>query len=155
MVTGDETFRKAVGIITVGMVVPALPTALAGDVIVASLSYRAFLATIAVSYGVGLVVLLDWLSLDRCAFTFASIVWPWVVFFAGLFLVILLNRGEPIPQGPVADIVRTLYGDHWIWGQEAASRGEYGVVFMIAGIVAVALSWCLQRRGLQPAAYFE
>lgn len=156
MVTGDETFRKAVVFITIGMVVPALPIALAGDFIVASFSYRVLLGTIAVSYGVAVVVLLEWLSLDRPTFAFASVVWPWVVFFAGIFAIRMLNKGEPIPQGPVADVVRTLYGHHWIWGQEGASAlGEYGAVFMTAGIVAVALSSHLQKRGLLPAAYFD
>ncbi|MFB6205380.1 MAG: hypothetical protein ABEJ05_02475 [Haloglomus sp.] len=155
MVTGDETFRKAVVIITVGMVVPALPIALAGDLIVASLSYRAFLGTLAVGYGAAVVVLLEWLSLDRPTFTFASLVWPWVVFLAALLVVLLLNDGEQIPRGPIADVVRTLYGNAWIWGQEGVVPFEYGAAFTIAGVGAVALSSRLQRGGLRPAEQFE
>lgn len=147
MVTGDRTFRKAVGIITLGMMIPAFPVALAGDLVVASLSYRVFLGLVAVAYGVIVVVLLDWLSLDRLTFIFTSLVWPWIVFFTTLFGILILNEGEQIPRGPIANIVRTLYGNHWIWGTETPGQVDYAAVFMITGIIAVAISSFLQRKG--------
>lgn len=148
MDTTARTFRTAAAIITVGMVLPAFPVALGSEMIVASLTYEAFLAALAVGFGVVVFVSVERLSLDRITFAFASFVWPWVVFFTALFGVLLLNEGEQIPEGPVANLVRTLYGDHWIWRGEPTTEFAYGAVFMIAGLGAVAVSEFLERRTL-------
>ncbi len=150
MDTGDETFRAAVAIITVGMVLPAVPVAIGGDLIVASVSYEVFLTALAVGFGVVAFVVVEWLSLDRITFAFASLVWPWVVFFSALFVVLLLNAGEQIPEGSMANVVRTLYGDDWIWGTEPTAEFAYGAAFVIAGCGAMAVSAFLERHALHP-----
>jgi hypothetical protein len=133
------------------MALPALPVALVGDSIVASVSYVAFLGALAVGFCVAVVVLLERLSLDRSTFGFASLVWPWVVFFTALFGVLLLNEGEQIPRGPIADVVRTLYGYDVMWGIETTTtQFAYAAVFMLAGTGAVAVSSLLHRRTPQP-----
>jgi len=150
MDTEDTTFRTAVAIITVGMVLPAFPVALGGDVIVASLTYEVFLTALAVGFGVLVFVVVERLSLDRITFAFALFVWPWIVFFTALFGILLLNEGEQIPEGPIANVVRTLYGSHWIWGTEQTTQFAYGAVFTIAGLGAIAISALLERRSLHP-----
>lgn len=133
-----------VAIITLGMVLPAFPVALGGNLIVASFTYDVFLTVLAFGFGVAGVVLLEWLSLDRITFAFASIAWPWVVFFTAFLRVLLLNEGEQIPEGHIANIVRTIYRNDWIWGAEPTTELAYGAFFMIAGVGAVVVSSLLE-----------
>jgi hypothetical protein len=86
-------------------------------------------------------------ALDRLTFLFVAVVWPWVVFFAGLFVVLTLNEGSQIPRGPAANVFRALRGDRYVWDLPAQGGWyHYGLTFVLAGIGTVALSVALDRR---------
>lgn len=141
MQTGDDTFRRAGIVFTLGMILPGVAVAFAGDLIVSALSYPAFLGGLGISFSLVVGALVNRSGVDRIGFLFASFVWPWVVFVASFLVVLLLNNDEQIPQGPLADVVRTLWGDSWFWGATIpeASAVAYPAVFMLSGIAAVTL----------------
>lgn len=155
MAPGDPTFRKAIGIITLGMALPAIPAALAREQLVASLSYELFLGAVALTFAFAVLAVFERWSLDRITFAVALVVWPWVLYFGTIFGVLLLNREELIAQGPVARLVRTLYGHHWIWGSEPPMEFAYGVAFMLAGLGAVAIASLRHRQVLHQTGFFE
>lgn len=143
----DDTFRAAIGLVTVGMLLPALPVALAGEWLVAAFSYDMFLTAIGVSFGLVAFAAVEGFDLDHATFVFVAVVWPWIVGFGGLLGVLLLNEGEQIPRGPVADIFHTLTGDPMVW-QTAVGEFElfsYGAAYMIGGVGAVVLSNVFRR----------
>lgn len=143
----DDTVRAAISLITAGMLLPALPVALAGEWLVTAFSYGTFLTAIGVGFGLVAFAVVEKLDLDRATFVFMTVVWPWIMGFGGLLGVLLLNEGEQIPRGPVADIFHTLTGDPMVWGT-AAGEFElfgYGATYMIAGLSGVVLSAMLRR----------
>jgi len=94
---------------------------------------------------------LELLDCDRLTFLFASFVWPWIVFLATLFVVLLVNNGEQIPEGPVADVVHTLWGNSRVWKTTpSGSAVAYPAAFMLAGIVAVVLQRFYRGASSEP-----
>lgn len=146
MERGDRTFRQAAIVFISGMILPGIAVALAGDLIVTAVSYHAFLGLLALGFGLVATAGIELLELDRLTFLFASFVWPWIVFLATLFVVLLLNSGEQIPEGPVADVVHTLWGNSRIWGASpSGSAVAYPAAFMLAGIAAIVLPHLYRR----------
>ncbi|MDY6819545.1 MAG: hypothetical protein SVG88_12870 [Halobacteriales archaeon] len=141
----DLTFRQATTVTTIGMILPAVPMALAGNQITTILNYHTFLGVLGLAFGLGLALLIERQAWDRLTVLFVVIVWPWVVFFTGLFTVLVLNEGEQIPGGPVADIYWQLVGSQYIWGGASPPPMIYGATFMCAGIGTVLLSVLVHR----------
>lgn len=130
------------------MILPGIAVALAGNLIVNTVSYHAFLGVLALGFGLITIAGFELMEFDRLTFLFGAFVWPWIVFFATLFLVLLLNNGEQIPEGPVVDVVHTLWGNGQSWGTTPSrSPLVYPAAFMITGIVAVGLQRFYRRTG--------
>lgn len=129
----NEDLPAAVAILLVGMFVPALVATVARDLLSMYLTVRQFVLVFAVAFGVVSWLLIELLEIDRTTFFLASIVVPWPVLLASLFGVLLLNQGEQIPRGPVADVFRYLIGD-------VGSFLGYGAMFMLVGVGAVGVS---------------
>lgn len=130
----DEDFPAAVGILLAGMLVPALVAGVARDFLSMYVTARQFVLVLVVGYGIVAWGLIERSDLDRTTFLLVSIAGPWPVLLATLFGVLLLNQGEQIATGPVADVFRYLAGGSF------ASFFGYGALFTLAGAGAVALS---------------
>lgn len=130
----DEDFPAALAILLAGMLAPALVAAIARDFMSMYVTAREFVLVFAVGYGIVAWGLIERLDLDRTSFLLVSIVGPWPVLLASLFGVLLLNEGEQIATGPVADVFR------YLTGSSVASFFGYGALFTLAGAGAVALS---------------
>lgn len=130
----DEDLPAALAMLLAGMLAPALVAAVGRDLLSMYLSARGFVHVSAVAFGVVAWGLIEWLDLDRTTVLLVSIVAPWPVLLASLFGVLLLDQGEQVLAGPVADVFT------YLAGRSFASLAGYGADFALAGVGAVALS---------------
>lgn len=137
----DDAFPPAVALLLAGMLAPALVASLGRDVLALYLSGPRFALVSAGVFGVVAWGFIEWMDLDRTTVGLVSLAAPWPVLLASLFAVLLVNRGEPVPTGPVADVFRFLTGD------TVGSFFGYGAAFALAGLGAVALSAWVDRLG--------
>lgn len=151
MTKGDRTFQQSAVIFISGMVLPGIVVVLAGDLLLTGVSYNAFLGMLALGFSLLTIACLELLEFDRLTFFFASFVWPWMVFLATLFVVLLLNKGEQIPEGPVADVVHTLWGNSQVWGTTPSDSAlAYPATFMVAGGISVGIHRFYHRITREP-----
>lgn len=91
-------------------------------------------ATVAVAYGLVARLLVEPEAMDPTSFLLVSLVWPWALLIGLLFALLLLNQGEQIPEGPVAEVYRLLARS---WPGQFFG---YGAVFAAAGVAAIGVS---------------
>jgi hypothetical protein len=115
-------------LLSLGLLFPGVLWALSGDLI--ALYASAIELTIVVTTGYALLAwyLIDRGRVDRTSFLLVSLIWPWPLLIGLLMLVLLLNQGEQIARGPLADVFRAITAD---W---PGSIFGYGAVFAGAGI---------------------
>lgn len=137
---GAQTdFPRSVVLVVAGMLSPAVVVALASDPAALPVSGRGIVVIVAAAFGLASWLAIERRGLDRVDVLTASIVVPWLLLVAVTFLVLLLNRGEQIPRGPLADVFRFLIGSD-------DGFFVYGGSFALAGAVAVGLSTVYRRR---------
>ncbi len=142
-VDNDDVLPSAL-IVTVGMVLPAIPVSLAQDVpdtassepvplvLIGAIEYQMFLVTLTVAFGLCSWFLLEFFDMDRISFLFTTLVWPWIVALSGLFLVRLI-AGRTWGEHGLAFVFSHLTGG----GQLIL----YGFAFMSGGVLASVLSY--------------
>lgn len=136
----SEDLWPPLGLLVLGMVAPGLAVLVAGDLLALYLSMTDLTLLVAAGYG-----LLAWVAIDRAwiddtSYLLVSLIFPWPLVVGVLFVVVLLNQGEAIPRGPLADVFRALTTD---W---PGSMFGYAAVFAGAGVGSVLLSRGYRRR---------
>lgn len=130
--SSDDLWRP-LALLALGMLAPGLVLAAAADLVSMYASAGQLVVAVAVAYGLVAWLLVERAVIDRMSFLLVSLVWPWLLLFGLLFTLLLLNEGEQIPQGPAADVFRSLTsGWPGFFG--------YAAVFAVAGLAAVGLS---------------
>lgn len=121
------------GLLVVGMIAPGIVGATGGELLTLYVSAGQLIVAVAVAYGLLAWALIDRGAVDRTSFLLVSVIWPWILLVGTLLGLLLVNRNEPIPQGPAADVFRFLTtGWPGFFG--------YGAVFAVAGIAVVLVS---------------
>lgn len=145
---GSDAFSRQALVITVGMLLPAVPVALAEDVshnahhpfvplpLIRAVEYDVFLLGLGLAFAIGSWLLIERSYLDRVSFLLASIFWPWVIVLGSVFFV-LLAAGPNWSPHPVSVVYRQLTG-----GGQAI---DYGIPFFLGGIIAYGLSRLKER----------
>ncbi len=121
-------------LLVLGLLVPGLLWAIAGEFIGLYLSPIELTLVSIVGYGLLAWFLIDRGTLDRTSYVLVSLIWPWPLLFCVLLLLLLLHRGEQIPRGPLANIFRTVTTD---W---PGSLIGYGALYTATGIVVFLIS---------------
>jgi hypothetical protein len=122
------------------MLVPALIIGVLQSISTVTFPASWFLLLVTVLFGLISWTCIEALRLDRITFLFVAFVIPWLVSYAILLVILLLNRDKQIPSGVVADAFG--YLTEWT----SADVFGYGALFFIAGVGAVALSKLLSTE---------
>ncbi|MDX1745164.1 MAG: hypothetical protein R3324_04440 [Halobacteriales archaeon] len=134
-------------LLSLGLILPGLLWAVYHEFIGLYLSAIELTLISTVGYGLLSWYLIDRGTVDRLSYLLVSLIWPWPLLFGVLFLLLLLNRGEQIPRGPLASTFRTV-----TTGWPGSIFG-YGAVFSATGIAVAVISRRYDERFL-PAARF-
>lgn len=147
-VDGSDAFSRQVLVISVGMLLPAVPVALTEDVphnahhplvplpLIRAVEYDVFLFGLGLVFTIGSWFLIERGYLDRVSFLLASLIWPWVISIGSVFFVLLV-AGPNWSAHPVSVVYHQLTGG----GQVI----DYGIPFFLGGIIAYGLSRIKER----------
>lgn len=132
-VRSSEDLWPPLAVLVLGMLAPAIAIVAGEELLTLYVSTDLLVGLFGVGYGLVAWYLIERRVVDRTSFLLVSVVWPWLLIIGLLFALLLLNQGEQIPLGPLADVFNALtYGWPGVLG--------YGGVFAVAGIAAVGLS---------------
>lgn len=136
-------------VVTIGMLLPAVPTALFGEIrydpnaeqfvavpMVGTIDNNIFLLGLGLLFALVSWTVIEHFDLDRLDYLLVSIVWPWVIVLGSVFGVFLLTGGTGMWDHPVGRVFIILTGDGAI---------PYGAAFMGGGIAAYGLTRLAER----------
>lgn len=148
---GSDAFSRQALVITVGMLLPAVPVTLAVDVpdtahhplvplpLIPAVEYDVFLLGLGLVFASGSWLFIERGHLDGVSFLLASIFWPLVIVLGSVFFVLLVPGPNWSPH-PVSVVYHQLTG-----GGQAI---DYGIPFFLGGIIAGGLSRLKKRYQL-------
>jgi len=137
-IRSSDDLWAPLALLALGMVAPGVLQVLAGDLLALYVSAGQLTVFVAVGYGLVAWLLVERDAVDRTSFLLVSLIWPWILVFGTLMVLLLLNQGEQISRGPLADVFRTLTHD---WPGFLG----YGAVFTVAGVATFAVSRRYER----------
>jgi len=127
-------------LLSLGLLLPGLLWALAADLIALYGSAVALTIVVTIGYALTAWYLIDRDRIDRTSFLLVSLIWPWPLLFGLLVLVLLLNQGEQIARGPLANVFRAVTTD---W---PGSLIGYGAVYAGTGVAVFLASRRYERQ---------